>query len=73
MCLSYEELVKTVDSALVEFPLVASLCTQLLTVTCRMNTSLLMNALLILTPLLGLWDFEQEEARRRWLALPSRL
>lgn len=47
--LSYGELEKTIDSALLEFPLVLFPCTQLLTVTCRMNTSLLMNALLIFT------------------------
>lgn len=48
MCLSYEELQKTIDSRL-ELALVQFLCTQHLTVTCRVSTSLLMNALLVFT------------------------
>lgn len=70
VCLSYEELQKTIDSARLEFALVQFLCTQHFTVTCRANTSLLMNDLLVFTFSAGPVALGLRQARR-WLAPPS--
>lgn len=64
VCLSYEELRKTIDSARLEFALVQFLCTQHLTVPCRVNTSLLMNALLVFTFSAGPVGFRTEGGKK---------